>query len=278
MKYCLDYYGQHLELFHQVDEINIDLSHIKDLKELEFFCEKYKQQRINLCINDYEDAVNNNSLYFAFDFQQKFQTSYYIVIRLPQITTVCKDIKEKYPNAKLFFKVHIVDWDTLLYYLDFGVTDVYIAEAMGFELDKISTIVHDKGTLIRVFPNVAQSACSETAGILKFWIRPEDTEVYEQYIDTYEFFGDEEKQKIYYEIYKNDKQWWGNLKEIIIGLNTDINNMTILPRFAQKRIRCNRQCMKDNKCHMCYNILNLSKTLEEHNLKFIINNEGEKHG
>ena len=55
----------------------------------------------------------------------------------------------------------------------------------------------------------------------------------------------------------------GNLKEIIIGLKKDFDNTRIVPRFATKRIKCGRQCMKNERCQMCNRIIELSKTLSE---------------
>lgn len=82
MKYCIDFYGEQIDLLNQADEINIDISKIKELNDLEKFCELHKNQRINLCINDYEDAINNKYLDYIFDFQQEHQ-EYSIYIRLP---------------------------------------------------------------------------------------------------------------------------------------------------------------------------------------------------
>ena len=149
---------------------------------------------------------------------------------------------------------------------------------MGFELDKITPLLHKNNIKVRVFPNVAQAAATTTSGILKFWIRPEDIETYEPYIDVCEFYGEYEKQKIYYDIYAKDKKWIGNLKEIIIGLNEDIMNTTLLPRFAKKRIKCDRECMKNDKCHMCQRILELSETLDKNNLRITIDKEEENNG
>lgn len=275
MKYCINFYGKHIDLLNTIDEINLNLSKIRKLEDLEEFCKNHSHQRINLCINDYEDAINNTYLTFAFDFQKQFK-QYDIAIRLPGWDqNFCPTLKEKYPSSKMFFNIHIIDWDTLIDFLNFGVSDVYIAEAMGFELDKIAEIVHAHNTQIRVFPNVAQAAISRSPDLLKFWIRPEDIIEYENYIDVCEFYGDDEKQSVYYDIYVNDKKWAGNLNEIIIGLDTDINSRTLLPRFAKKRIKCGRQCMKGGKCHMCDRILELSKTLEKNKLQIKIEEDSD---
>lgn len=277
MKYCIDFYGQQLDLLNQVEEININLLNIKNLNDLEEFCELHKNQRINLCIDDYEEAINKSILTYAIDFQKQHQI-YNIYIRLPGYSDWSDEIKKDNINCKFYFNTKIVDWDTLLFYLDYGVTDVFITEAMGFELENIASIVHKYNAQIRVFPNVAQAAKKQTDGLLKFWIRPEDTDFYNNYVDVYEFYYDSyEKQLIYYDIYENDKKWSGDLQEIIIGLDKNINNTKLVPRFAYKRVRCNRKCMKGSECQICYHIYDLTNTLNKTPLEIMFNNkEGEE--
>ena len=83
MKYCIDFYGTEIDLLNQIDEINIDLSKIRSIEnELEDFCELHKHQRINLCINDYEEAINKKYFTYIFDFQKKYP-EYNVIIRLP---------------------------------------------------------------------------------------------------------------------------------------------------------------------------------------------------
>lgn len=89
-------------------------------------------------------------------------------------------------------------------FLNYEVTDVFITEQLGFEVDKVAEIVHSKDVQVRAFPNVAQVQYENLDDIYKFWIRPEDVELYEDYIDVLEFFGEPEKQKIYYDIYAVD--------------------------------------------------------------------------
>lgn len=269
MKYCADFYGKEVEFLNEVDEINLNLSKIKDLADLDQFCKNHINQRINLCINDLEDAINKKYFIYAFDFQKHYP-QYNVIIRLPHYDNWSDKIKNDYPNAKFYFNVPISNWDTLLFYLKYRVTDVYISEAMGFELEDIVKKVHEYNSQVRVFPNIAQAAEETTEGYLKFWIRPEDIEFYEDYIDVCELFYDKyEQQEIYFNIYKKDKKWTGDLNEIIFNLNCKIDNTRIVPRFAKKRVRCNRQCMKDKKCKLCERIIELSETLSKTPIRII---------
>ena len=283
MNFCIDFYGDRtMELLKTADEINILLEKIKDLTDLPEFCEIHKNQRINLCVNDYDEDGINQLLYFAFDFQQEKKGIYDIVVRLPYFEKkIFEKIKEKYSEARFYFQIGCTTWDALLGFLNLKVTDVFIVEGMGFELDKIAPIVHESGAKIRVFPNIAQSSWSDTLDLQKFWIRPEDTEKYEEYIDIYEFIYEEyDQQKVYYDIYFKDKKWFGDLNEIIIGLKEPINSSCLLPSFAERRIKCGRQCLKGGKCQMCQVIYKLSKVLKEKDLliQFKKEKEEEKDG
>ncbi len=163
-------------------------------------------------------------------------------------------------------------------YVNLGVTDIYIVEGLGFELEEIKKFLdkYENKPQIRVFPNVAQSSFDNIDGLRKFWIRPEDTKYYEDYIDIYEFFGENSKQKIYYDIYFKDKQWFGSLKEIIQGLDTDIDSKTIVPRFGVNRINCRQRCLKGRSCNMCKTIEILAQHFKEVGLNIIEDTEGKE--
>ena len=268
MKYCIDYQGKNNKIFDTIEEINIDITKIKTENLLEF-CKLHTNQRINLCIEDYNEAIDKKLLFFAFDFQ-KDNPNLKIYIRLPfNEENYSKDIKKMYPKCKLYFKTFVNNWDQLYEYIDWEVTDIYITEQLGFELENISKVLNEKHIQIRVFPNVAQCEYKKLDDILKFWIRPEDIENYEPYIDICEFYGDIKKQELYYSIYHDDKKWMGDLKEIIIDLQDSVDSTCIVPRFPMKRVNCGRSCMKGGSCQMCNHIYDLAKNLNKTTLRII---------
>ena len=67
-------------------------------------------------------------------------------------------------------------------------------------------------------------------------------------------------------VYKKDKEWFGNLNMLIFNFNEAIDNRTILPTFAERRIDCKQKCLQKNGCQFCQRIANLSKTLENKSL------------
>lgn len=74
-------------------------------------------------------------------------------------------------------------------------------------------------------------------------------------------------------IYKELKTWNGELKEIIIGIESPIDNRNIIPTFSTYRIECEKKCNK-NKCEICKHIFDLSQTLSSKD--FILTKDKEK--
>ena len=211
----------------------------------------HKDKRINLYIKDiiseellYELSNRYNNLYFKLNMKNYYN-------------------KDKRYDFKFFFDELINNWDTLIGLLEYGVSDIYIVENLGFELDKVAEIAAKYKVQVRVFPNVAQSSFNETAALKKFFIRPEDIDIYNKYIDIIEFYNVDDKLDIYYKIYAIDKKWLGQLNEIILDFNSDIDNKYIIPRFSEIRYKCKKRCLKGAKCNRCENIEQLADNLKK---------------
>ena len=93
---------------------------------------------------------------------------------------------------------------------------------------------------IRMSPNIAYYAYIPRGnGIIGGWVRPEDTEVYEEYIDVFEFEDcDKKKEEALYRIYAEQKSWPSDLNGLISNLNYHASGKLILPDFAKVRIFC----------------------------------------
>lgn len=263
MKYCLRYNKDTYKskYINEADEWNIQYNP-KD-KTLLQFLEENQNKRINLCV-DY-----NIDFRFLKELCNKFSNLY---IRFDRYSDIYIEniVEQDFP---FFFEERVNNWDTFLGLIECGVTDIYVVEDLCFELDKVAEIAHQENIKLRTYPNVAQSAWIESEDLKKFFIRPEDIDIYSDYIDIIEFFGEDKKQDIYYKIYKYDKKWFGLLKELIIGFNSDLDSKYIIPRFPDKRISCRKSCLKGGNCRRCDRIKQLSHTLEQSELIVRIDKE-----
>lgn len=275
MKYCINYSNKS-HIIDKVDEILIRYDKNKILELFTQFIPAHLNQRVivQLIEEDNIDTIVNNlkkiiSIYnenkdIKFDIQLPFYNQKFI-----------EELKDT--NLKYFFKAAANSWDKFTGLMSQNVSDIYITDELAFELDKVAEIAHKNNIKVRIYPNVAQSRWDKLSDILKFFIRPEDIEIYEPYVDVCEFYGDKAQQiDTYYKIYQEDKKWFGDLQEIIIGLDSKIDSRYIIPRFAEKRIKCGKDCLKGGKCEMCKRILDLSEQLENAHLIVQIDKEKEE--
>lgn len=275
MKYCINYSNKS-HIIDKVDEILIRYDKNKILELFTQFIPAHSNQRVivQLIEEDNIDTIVNNlkkiiSIYnenkdIKFDIQLPFYNQKFM-----------EELKDT--NLKYFFKAAANSWDKFTGLISQNVSDIYITDELAFELDKVAEIAHKNSIKVRIYPNVAQSRWDKLSDILKFFIRPEDIEMYEPYVDVCEFYGDKAQQiDTYYKIYQEDKKWFGDLQEIIIGLDSKIDSRYIIPRFAEKRIKCGKDCLKGGKCEMCKRILDLSEQLENAHLIVQIDKEKEE--
>ena len=174
-------------------------------------------------------------------------------------------------NIKWFFLNGCYTWDMLKECVHFGVTDVYIINELGFDIKNVKSFCDKNNVKIRIYPNVAQT--SATLLILgtyeSFYIRPEDVDLYEKYVDIFEFYLNEEKEWILYRIYE-DKSWRGNIDQLILNLVhiKDVRNNYIPTIFGEARLDCRKKCIYGD-CKICTNCIAASRTIKERRTKEI---------
>lgn len=168
-------------------------------------------------------------------------------------------------NIPFFFAEGVSTYDELVAFVAAGVSDIYVINELGFNLKPIHDYCVNKNVKVRVYPNVAQSNCAlYENNFKKFFIRPDAVKLYEDVADIFEFYGPLSIQPVLYDIYY-DERWLGNLNEVILDLDLDIDNRTIMPYFDVMRLKCNKRCSL-NSCDICGVTNNLGQTLKDKEL------------
>lgn len=129
---------------------------------------------------------------------------------------------------------------------------IFIGMPLTFDVIKLNSLTNIP---IRMCPNKSYDEYiprERENGICGQWIRPEDQEYYEPYIDVLEFAANDltEEQTLLH-IYKDNKEWPGNLNLIIKNLNYNIDNRVLPDDFAARRLSCLQRCLRDGICHHC---------------------------
>ena len=268
MKYCIPYYRD-FKYFDNADEIVLTYKGVHNGTNIvKWVTDHYAQeQRIIVDIIEREIDIEDMIPILAM-LKQKHEN---MVVK----TSISDYELLRKEDIPYFFAEFCNTIDKVYSFISRGVTDVYIVESLCFDLKEIGEFCHEQGVKVRVFPNIAQYSVGEKEHIpdpCKFFIRPEDTDFYEEYVDVFEFMGGNRELSTLFEIYKN-KQWLGDLKLIIAGLTNDFPNTGILPLFGTQRTKCQHRCMI-GKCSLCMNICNVSGELFEEGI--VIKRDREK--
>lgn len=139
---------------------------------------------------------------------------------------------------------------------------LFLGAPLSFDLPKIKTI---SDIPLRLCPNLSYDAyIPRENGICGSWIRPEDTETYGQYVDTFEFFTDElKREQVLLHIYKDNRNWPGNLNLLFTNFGVNVDNRGIPEEIGEIRSSCGQRCMTNGTCRFCINAVKFSEALRK---------------
>lgn len=255
MKYCLKYTNLCTKLT-KCDEISI--KYIED-KGLVDFMEKFKSQRIILCIKPSDFSKNELRKLVAIHNQYP---EYNFAVGLNSINLTLMD-SLKAADIPFFVRKPCVSWEEFHFLVNYGVSDINISGPLSFELSKVKQVLEtlDRKIVIRATPNKVEKVMQQTDSLISFYIRPEDTDVYEGYIDVFEFEG-LEHQDVFYSIYAENKSFIGKISQYVYDFEKPVNNKGLISLFGERRRDCGQQCLKGGHCRRCYDMGEIAKNME----------------
>ena len=164
----------------------------------------------------------------------------------------------------------IGNWDVLQFIISLQPSEVYLTNILGFCLDQAAIVCKRAGMRIRVYCNLAQSSWDGMPAIKKFFIRPEDLRYYEQYVDGgFEFKTPTSiAQEVVYNAYERG-YWYGNLSEIIIGLDTSLDSRRLPTTFGVIRSECHKRCITGSSCSTCRTMEQFAELMEKTDTQII---------
>ena len=255
MKYCLKWTNLSTSL-KEVDEISI--KYIED-KGLIDFMEKYAGKRIILRI--VAAGFSDSEIAKLAAIRRQFP-DYAFTVALDEVNVaiIAKLAAKEIP---FYIAQPVQDWETFHYYLrDLGVSDIDLSGALAFEFPKVKRVLErlDTKVVIRITPNFARAITPHCKPLQTFFIRPDDIDLYEEYIDVLEFAGIEH-QDTFYKIYAKEKTFIGRLDQCIYNLSAPIDNVGLISEFGERRISCGRQCIKGGWCNRCNTLASIAEKM-----------------
>ena len=246
------------------------------------FLIRNKEKRITICFAD--KILENMELYSSgdklIDFIINGKEKFYIdlvkeginnfVLQIPYNVEGARElaITLKMNGVSFYFIDAVTSWEQLNSFIECGVSDILVSSSFAFNIQDIAEKCHKEGVQVRAIPNIYQSA-EYNDGSIGFFIRPEAIDLYSKYIDIFELRCSKDVCNTIYEIFAIDKEWYGDISEIITGAPKGITNRNIVELFDIARISCGKKCVKPkNSCNICDTVIRLSKTFTDNNIEY----------
>ena len=263
MKYSMSS-RQTKEYLEKADEIRFEY---RDYRSLFDYIEEYPEKQLNLWIPSNQEEVDWKEI----EIYQKLAGEH-LVCCVGKIEHMQKCLEL---GVRFYYGYPITSYSELHDLINMGVCYVRLGEPLFFDLEQVSKF----GVPVRCVPNVAYlHYFPRENGITGTWIRPEDVEAYEPYVEYMEFEDcDIRKEQALYRIYAEDQNWPGEMNMLISNLNYDALNRIVDSEATRCRINCGQRCMRTGTCRLCYTALNLAiKEKIEAYKAFLEEKAGEK--
>ena len=243
MNFCISVRHQD-QVRKKADELMIDYIDINILYDL---IEQYPKKKYVVRIPRGEE-INWQEL-------KIFSTKCKLVLAIEDLH-MAKECKKRLLD--FFWAYPITSYYELQGVLKLGVKEVLLGAPLYFDL----TMKELKDVKVRLVANLCyEDYIPRADGIQGTYVRPEDVDRYEEYVDTLEFRTDGLTQEAtLLDIYKR-REWGGNLNILLTNLGCDVDNRAIPDEFAPARIQCRQNCMRTGTCHFCETAIKFSKTL-----------------
>lgn len=258
MKFC-SRFNRNDSTYEKMDEVIIiyDLNDTNFKRNAATYMEKHPNQMV---VFDCSSIAYDD---FGFEFDYKFfnavKEKYNCDFKV-MIPYFCDISGLRQNGVKFFFNGVVTSFEGLYQYMTKGPSDIYIANGICFELPAVKEIAKLNNITLRYIIDHPERMENSIKG---FFIRPEDIDLYSQYIDVFEF--QTERVSVLYDVYANKKEWFGKLNEIL-ALESEIDNRCIVDYFAERRIDCGRRCLRLKPCNICERCEELAKTMIDHHI------------
>ena len=220
----------------------------KDRHKIIDYVEKYQNKTIILDLKNYNGIIEWDDIK---RYKTITQNNFIIALNNLIYSNYCKD-----NNIKFYWNSPINNFYDLQALKHLGAEYALIDSPLVQNIENAAKV----GIKLRVVPNISYYAyIPREDGVCGSWIRPEDLELYENYIDVIEFEDcDTKKESALFRIYCEQKSWPGDLGVLITNLNYLGVNRMIPREMTEKRMNCGQRCMQGSTCQLCYRYLKLA--------------------
>lgn len=259
MNYCIPF-NKESKYLDTIEELVIDFNPERSEALLQSFIDMHPDQRVTLDIGMLGPSKELIAAVANLRDSSKFS------IRTDKNNAAALEVIPKL-GINWYFTNAALTYDDIYTYAEAGAKEFFIGPQLGFDLEHCKIVANNLNMKVRSVYAYSVLDSEVYKNYWQFFIRPEDIDLYGQYIDTVEFYGKTSVINVLVRVY-HDKKWDGPLSEIIPMSDIRFDSRYMISHWGQRRINCNRKCMysSSSTCNICEIIPILSKTLQNANI------------
>lgn len=245
MKYCVSA-RQPLEVRKKADETFVEW---KDRKKIYDLIEETPNNTIILELPRTDEDIDFNEI-------KEYKSNIILAISNFKKINLIKQF-----GFSFYWKFPITSYYEIRGLINLGVSYLLIGPPLYFDLKEVAKF----NIPIRLVANLAHdNFIPREDGIKGTYVRPEDIPLYEEFVDTIEFYSEGlQQEKVLLKIYQEDQKWNGNLTKIIANLKYNVDNRGLPDEFGKIRLSCGQKCMRQGTCHFCEQAFIFCRTIDK---------------
>ncbi len=257
------------ELNDKVAEFNILFYKSRNnLEDLIAFVNHYPDRRINI---QFPEGVHLPTLKSI----NSINNHIYVRLKASDMMNL-KDLKEN--HIRFFFDSDCpaYNYSVLDAFINMGVSDVYIADDLCYNMSDVEAYIHGKHITMRLVLNRIPSTSIDRGVNQRSPIyMPKDMDELSKYYDVFEFDCGEPydwaKFDVLYRSWFENKYWHGEMYEINSDVDQKFHCDSLFPEFTGFKLNCGRRCNTriTNHCRKCEQFLELGETLKKKEVRFV---------
>lgn len=242
---------QPLQVLRKADEIKLDYRD-KD-KIYDYFIDfKEEPKDYVIVLGDAEEIVWDE----LSKMNELSENRLTVAVRLLHNAEILKDL-----GIKWYWEYPITTYYELDSVLQFKPNYLWVGAPLYFDLPEVKK----RNIPIRLVANMCyETFMPHASGVRGTYVRPEDVEVYNKYVDTLEFFtyGDLKKEHTLLGVYQSGR-WPGNLNLLLTNLGEHVDNRAVPEQFGKARVQCRQSCMRNSHCRLCDNLIKFAQVVDK---------------
>lgn len=264
MRYCVSG-RQPYSIMKKADEIKVNYN---DRDRIMDFVEKLPDKTIILDVPGDESDWNTWQMY-----GEKFDEFYIALHNLSRAGEFNQH------NVKWYWPYPITSFYELGMIVNLHPSYLMIGPPLSFDLEKTVKKSYDDCRIetdadpipLRMIVNMAHPEYlpdNGTHGMCGQWVRPEDADAYAQYVRCFEFDNvDLKQEEVLLHVYKENREWPGNLNLLIQRLNFNVDNRAIPEDLCPARMNCGQKCWSGSGCQLCVRALYFAENIRKEKLR-----------